>query len=258
MLTFSLLSVAFAAAHNPAHGATFSEPAAPVALKQLHQLVPGSTEWAEQATGVFLGRMQDGSSVRVLAGAGMELRKQELRERLADLNHSPSKLSGDYNWMRQELDALERTPAAQMKAMQLDHFNASICGLTHYTMGSFSADLLVLPFGNFWMTGASTFFHLSQFGGINPDAMVAYGWVSLGVSSTTGSAGQFDNYSTVRGSPPITGSWAVPDTMPCELQIEATVSVGCTALSPTPYSYFHVSRWQSCEGVVAGSPINVR
>ncbi|WP_395792421.1 hypothetical protein [Aquimonas sp.] len=230
----------------------------PAAHKLLSETVPGSSGWSEREDGVYFGRMQDGSKVRLLTADGMDVRKQELHAMLSSAKRSPTANKSSYAWMQQELEALDRMPLNRQKASQGDLRHASICGLLNETRGTFSADFI--PYLNFSVAGGASIVRIPPFGPtVPPRRLISHGWAShgVGVPSQGLFAGQFDDYFTVISSNPVNGSWVVPEMRACEIQIDATISVGCTAESPTPYSYFSVPRWQTCEGLVEGSPINV-
>lgn len=236
--------------------------AAPVldraSLKILSEALPGSSGWSKQEDGVYFGRMTDGSKVRLLTAGGMDVRRQELAERLSAMKASGTASHANHAWMQQELEALDRMPQPAAKSSQWDLHHASICGITHETRGTFSANYI--PPAYYWVAGGSSIVKIPSFGpAVPPWQRVAHGWISHGVSmpSQGYSVGQFDDYFNVVFSDPVNGSWGVPEGQACDLQIDATISVACTAAAPTSYAYFSVTRWQTCEGVVAGSPINV-
>lgn len=227
-------------------------------LEVLQGLAPGAGSWVRQQDGVYLGHFKDGSKVRIIGQAGMHVRQEELRSALAQAELSGDRARSGHEWMRKELAMLDQSPITPSKATQNFQNPANICGVPMEASGSFSADLI--PFATLWIAGGASSVRVdSPFAPHPPVASwVSHGWISHGVwvPSVSYSVGQFDDFFTVIFSPPVTGSTSVPMDSTCEIQIDATISVACLPAAPNSNSYFTVTRWQTCEGVVAGSPIN--
>jgi hypothetical protein len=246
------LAVASPLQHAPAFVSSGEE------LKALEKSFSEVDVWTRQQEGVYVGHLKDGSTIRFIGQSGMDVRQEEIRSALANAELFGAKNSAGHEWMRKELAMLDQLSVSPTKSLQSFQNTTSICGVPMAANGTFSADLI--PHVSLWIAGGASSVKVnSPFGPPPPVAgWVSHGWISHGVwvPSAGFSVGQFDNFFTVISSPPVTGSAAVPMNSACEIQIDATISVACHAGSANSNSYFTVTRWQTCEGVVAGSPIN--